>query len=58
MTTGYGKPGQSVDLTFQPWAFHKLTDEQFDQFEQLMLIVQPESEQGALPVPSPREPVL
>ena len=49
---GYGKPGQSVDLTFQPWALHKLTVEQLEQFEQLMLLVEPESEQGALPAPS------
>ena len=40
-------------LAFQPWALHKLTVEQLEQFDQLMLLVEPESEQGALPAPSP-----
>jgi hypothetical protein len=55
---GYGKPGQSVDITFKPWDLSKLTDEQLDQLHELILIVQPESEQAALPAPSPRDAEL
>ena len=39
---GYGKPGQSVDLTFQPPAFEKLTNDQLDQYERLLMIAKPD----------------
>jgi hypothetical protein len=50
---GYGRPGQSVGLTFQPPALHKLTDEQLDQYEQLLMIAKPDGVE--LPAPSPRD---
>jgi hypothetical protein len=50
---GYGKPCQSVDLTFQPPALEKLSDEQLEQFEQLLMIAKPDGVE-ALPAPSPR----
>ena len=51
---GYGKPGQSVDLTFQPLALEKLTNDQLDQYEQLLMIAKPDGVE-ALPAPSPRD---
>lgn len=50
---GYGKPGQSVALTFQPPALDKLTNDQLAQYEQLLMIAKPDGVE-ALPAPSPR----
>jgi hypothetical protein len=41
---GYGRPWQAIDVWAKPWAYHKLTDEQLHQFEQLLMIVKPDGE--------------
>ena len=50
---GYGRPSQAIDIWTKPWAYHKLSDEQLDQFEQLLMIVKPDGDEA--PTASPRE---
>jgi hypothetical protein len=50
---GYGKPGQLVDLRFQPPALDKLTNDQLAQYERLLMIAKPDGVEA--PTSSPRE---
>jgi Family of unknown function (DUF5681) len=48
---GYGRPAQAVEVAVAPWQLERLTDQQLDKLEELMVILEAPGP-AALPAPT------